>query len=93
MIKLKGFNSTCFSWPRSQNVFLNQTKVKTAVLAACGFLLGAFQGFLHREEAEEELRHSLYVTIDEPFELSDCTISIPIQDGKPEKIQLSGHSS
>lgn len=84
--KLKGYNSSYFGWLRTSNVYLNQTKFKTSTLVACGFLVGAHPGYLRRDEAEDELRLSLKLSDEDiSFQLSSRTVSVPLQEGKPEK--------
>ncbi len=84
--QVKSAKSSYFQWLKEHNVYLNQTKFKTATLVACGFLVGAHPGYLRRDEAEEELTRSLESTKDEvQFQLTARTISVPIQEGKPER--------
>lgn len=52
----------------------------------CGFLVGAHPGFLRRDEAVKELYTRLQTDPNTvPFQLSARTISVPINEGKPEK--------
>jgi hypothetical protein len=85
--KLKSPNHPFFNWLRLNKVFLNQIKFKALSLVPCGFLLGAHPGHLRRDEAEDELRVSLGFSSDEesPFQLSSRSVSVPIQEGKPER--------
>jgi hypothetical protein len=85
--RLKSPNHPFFNWLRLNKVFLNQTKFKTSSLVPCGFLLGAHPGHLRRDEAEAELRVSLGFDSDEEltFQLSSRSVSVPIQEGKPER--------
>jgi hypothetical protein len=85
--QLKSPNHPYFAWLRLNKVFLNQTKFKTSSLVPCGFLLGAHPGHLRRDEAEVELRVSLGFSTDEelPFQLSSRSVSVPIQEGKPDR--------
>jgi hypothetical protein len=88
---LKDPNSGFFKWLHFNKVYLNQTKFKTDTLVPCGFLLGAHPGFLHWDEAEQELRNSLNLNCEElPFQLSAHTVSVPVQDGKPEQYSFQG---
>jgi hypothetical protein len=85
--RLKSPNHPFFNWLHINKVFLNQTKFKTSSLVPCGFLLGAHPGHLRRDEAEAELKVSLgYETEEEPpFQLSSRSVSVPVQEGKPER--------
>jgi hypothetical protein len=85
--RLKSPNHPFFNWLRLNKVFLNQTKFKTSSLVPCGFLLGAHPGHLRRDEAEAELWVSLGFDTDEDltFQLSSRSVSVPIQEGKPER--------
>jgi hypothetical protein len=57
----------------------------TSTLVPCRFLHVAHPGYLRRDEAEEELKSSLHLTDNAtPFQLSSCTISVLISEGKPE---------
>ncbi len=85
--QLKSPNHPYFAWLKMNKVFINQTKFKTSSLVPCGFLLGAHPGHLRRDEAESELKVSLgYDNDDEvTFQLSSRSVSVPIQEGKPER--------
>jgi hypothetical protein len=54
---------------------------------ACGFLYGAHPGYLCRDEAEVELEKGIKENHEEkvPFELSARTVTVPINNGKPER--------
>jgi hypothetical protein len=87
--RLKGFHSRYFSWLRTGNIYLNQTKFKTDTLVACGFLLGAHPGYLRRDEAEQELKSSLDLTdSDIPFQLSSRTTSVLEKEGGKERFSF-----
>jgi hypothetical protein len=84
--QLKREKSTYFNWLRFNNVYLNQTKFKTATLVSCGFLVGAHPGYFRRDEAEKELHSSLNIAADElPFQLSARTASVLVKQGSSEK--------
>jgi hypothetical protein len=85
--QLKSPNHPYFAWLKMNKVFINQTKFTTSSLVPCGFLLGAHPGHFRRDEAESELRVSLgYQNEDEvPFQLSLHSVSVPIQEGKPDR--------
>jgi hypothetical protein len=84
--QLKKSNSTYFNWLRFNNVYLNQTKFKTATLVPCGFLVGAHPGHFRRDEAEAELQSSLNLTgPDMQFQLSARTASVPLKHGSSER--------
>lgn len=84
--QLKKANSTYFNWLRFNNVYLNQTKFKTATLVSCGFLVGAHPGHFRRDEAEMELKRSLNIDAAEiPFQLSARTASVPLKQGSSDK--------
>jgi hypothetical protein len=84
--QLKRVKSTYFNWLRFNNVYLNQTKFKTATLVSCGFLVGAHPGYFRRDEAEKELRISLNIAADElPFQLSARTASLLAKQGSSVK--------
>lgn len=79
-IKIKSFQGTYFRWLSNHRVFINVMET----LVVCGFLVGAHPGYLHRDKAEEELRVSLGLDDNElPFQISSCSISVPIKDGDP----------
>jgi len=84
---LKKPTGSFFQWLYSNKIFLNQTRIKSTTLVACGFLHGAHPGYLCRDEAELELVQSLNGNQDQkiPFQLSARTVTVPIQDGKPER--------
>jgi hypothetical protein len=84
---LKKPTSSFFQWLYSNKIFLNQTRIKSATLVACGFLHGAHPGYLHRDKAKIELDQSLNSNHDTkiPFQLSARTVTVPIQDGEPER--------
>jgi hypothetical protein len=84
--RLKKPTSPYFSWLFTNEVFINQTKLKVDTLIPCGFLIGAHPFFLRRDEAKEKLTGSLglpdcYI----PFQLSSRNISVPITDGSTER--------
>jgi hypothetical protein len=82
---LKDPNKDFFKWLKINKVFLNQTQFKTDMLVPCGFLLGAHPGHLQCDEAKQEMWTSLNFEWEEiPFQLSARTVSVPIQDRKPE---------
>jgi hypothetical protein len=85
--KLKSPNFPFFNWLKMNKLFLNQLKFKASSLIPCGFLIGAHPGHLRRDEAEDELRVSLGYPITEelPFQLSSRSVSVPIQEGKPDR--------
>jgi hypothetical protein len=88
--QIKNPNHPFFRWLRFNKVYLNHTKFKTSTLVPCGFLLGAHPGYFRRDEAERELTASLQLTPDQEvqFQLSSRSISVPIQDGKPDRYTI-----
>jgi hypothetical protein len=83
--ELKSPSSSFFRWLKLNKVYLNYTKFKTSTLVPCGFLHGAHPGYLHLDEAEDEIRKYLNITNELEFQLSLRTISVPIMEGNPEK--------
>ena len=63
-------------------MFINQTKLKTDTLVACGFLVGAHPGHLRRTDAEAEYRKRLDLADDFPFQLTAHTVSVPMPSEK-----------
>jgi hypothetical protein len=85
-ISLKSYRSKYFAWLKECRVYLNHMKFKTDTLVACGFLVGSHPGHLWWDEAEEELRESLEIDSDQlPFQLSSCSISVPIKEGSTNR--------
>jgi hypothetical protein len=72
-----------------QGIF-NQVKSNTAILVTWGFFHGAHLGYLHWDEAERELEQCINPDKENaiPFQLSACTITVPIMDGKLDRFSF-----
>jgi hypothetical protein len=81
----KKFQAPLLCMAKKGRVFLNQTET----LVACGYLLGAHPGHLHRDKVEEELWGNLSLEPNElNFQLSSRSISVPIKEGEPGRYSL-----
>jgi hypothetical protein len=87
---IKAFRSRYFVWLTDNRVFINYTKFKTDTLVPCGFLVGAHPGHFRRNEAEEEFSASLGLDPGEiPFQLSSCSVSVPIKEDDPRRYSFN----